>query len=155
MLEQEGMFEDERIRRNCADVSLHSLKQKNCKNECIAEAFSSRRETAAFPAQYGLSPWCTDPQSLWVHREEQHILQDLGGNMERKKNKDKDLNLRFMFLFWLTQKSQKGFVFLSLAQHLNHMHSETQTASSSDSFRMHAFATCTSPFQLYGSCCTN
>lgn len=81
------MFEQERIRRNCADASLHSLKQKNCKNECVTEAVSSRRETAVFPAQYMVSPWCTDPQSLWEHTQGQHMLQKLGGDVERKKKR--------------------------------------------------------------------
>lgn len=93
MSEQGGMFEQKGIKRNCADASLHSVKQKKCKKECIAEAFSSRRETAAFPAQYVTSPWCPDPQSLWVLSEGQHGMQDLGGNMGRKKEKGSELQV--------------------------------------------------------------
>lgn len=51
------MLELKEIKKSCADMSLHSVKQQKCKKERIAEAFSSRRETAAFPVQYVMSPW--------------------------------------------------------------------------------------------------
>lgn len=106
MPEHGGMFEQEGIKRNCADVSLHSVKRKKCKKECIAEVFSSRRETAAFPAQYVMSPWSPDPQSLEVLSEGQCNMQDLGGNMGRKKRK-RDLSFRFIFLFDLLRCPEK------------------------------------------------
>lgn len=40
------MFEQKRIRGNCADVPLHSLKQKSYESEYISEAFSIRSEMA-------------------------------------------------------------------------------------------------------------
>lgn len=131
------MFEQERIRRNCADVSLHSLKQQTCKNECITEAFSSRRETAAFPAQYVVSPWCTDP-----HAEGQQIVQKIGGNIERKK-KDRDLSFGFMFPFGLLRGPQRV---LSSSPRLSTPVTRTHTASSSDSFKMHALQPVLLPF---------
>lgn len=47
--------------------------------------FISRRETVVFPAQYMALPLCTDQQNWWLHIERQHILQELGGNIKRKR----------------------------------------------------------------------
>lgn len=136
------MFEQKGIKRNCADVSLRSVKQKKCKKDCIAEAFSSRRKTAAFPAQYVMSLWCPDPQSLWVHSEGQHVLHDLGGNMGRKKSK-RDLSFRFMFLFDLLRCPKRV---LSSCLQLSTPVMWSQPSSSSDPSKTHALATCASPF---------
>lgn len=119
--------------------------RRNAKKECIADAFSSRRETAAFPAQYVMAPWCPDPQSWWVHSEGQHKMQDLGGNMGRKKRK-KDLRFRFMFLFDLLRCPKRV---LSSCLWLSSPVMCTQPASSSDPFKTHALATCASPFGLW------
>lgn len=123
-------------------MSLHSVKQKKCKKECIADTSSSRRETAAFPAQYVMSPWCPDPQSLWVHSEGQHNMQDLEGKMGRKKRK-RDLSFRFMFLFDLLKCPKRV---LSSCLWLSSPVTCTQPASSSDPFKTHALATCASSF---------
>lgn len=138
------MFEQKGIKRNCADVSLHSVKLKKYKKECIAGTFSSRRESAALPAQYVMSPWHPDPQSLWVYSEGQHILQDLGGNMGRKKRK-RDLSFRFLFLFDLLRCPKRV---LSSCLCLSTLVTCTQPASSSDPFKTHALATCVSPFGI-------
>lgn len=85
---------------------------------------------------------CTQRDSIYC---------ELGGNMERKK-KDKHLSFRFMFPFGLLRGPERV---LSSSLWLSTPVTCTQTASSSDSFKMHAFATCTSPFRLHDSRCNN
>lgn len=75
-------------------MCLCSLKQENSKKECVTETFSSRRETAEFPAQYMVSSWCTDPQRVGAHSGATHIAR---ARMEYRKGKEGE-NLKFRFV---------------------------------------------------------